>query len=45
MESHNDDVSEVNIPPTALNSLVIRGHEGNGKRCTILMPRLLIRAS
>ncbi|MCJ1347890.1 hypothetical protein MMC31_006120, partial [Peltigera leucophlebia] len=31
VESHNDDVSEVNIPPTALNSLVIRGHEGNGK--------------
>lgn len=35
MDSHNDDVSEVNIPPTALDSTVVLGHKGNEKRCTI----------
>ncbi len=36
MDSHNDDVSEVNnITPTALNSTVVLGHKGNEKRCTI----------
>lgn len=35
MDSHNDDVSEVNIPPIALISTAILGHKGNEKRCTI----------
>lgn len=34
MDSHNDDVSEVNIPPTVLYSAVVLDHEGNEKRCT-----------
>lgn len=40
MDSHNDDISEVYIPPTALNSTVVLGYEGNERRCISTIPEL-----